>query len=245
MAGSFYVGTSGWSYPNWRDTFYRGVPRRRWLAHCADHFTAVEVNATFYGRQRPETLARWAAETPPAFRFAIKANRYLTHVRRLAGIEAGVAAERDHAAPLGEKLAAVLWQLPASLHRDDDRLLALCRALAAWPAVRHAVEMRHRSWFCDPVARLLADHRVAVCQSDAGGWPLWEAVTTDLVYLRLHGRPRTYRDSYSEEALAAWAARIRGWLAEGRDVHCYFDNDAEGAAPANALRLMELVSGRG
>ena len=235
------VGTSGWNYPSWRETFYRGVPKRRWLAFCAGHFTAIEVNATFYRLQSPETFARWRDETPPGFRFAIKANRYLTHNRKLIDPLPSIRLERERAAVLGDKLAAVLWQLPANFHRDLGRLERFARALRCWRRVRHAVEFRHESWFDDQVADGLREHNIAVCQSDAADWPRWNAVTTDMVYVRLHGHTVTYASGYADRTLKAWAERCRRWLDEVRDVHVYFDNDAVGRAPADAMHLLHLL----
>jgi uncharacterized protein YecE (DUF72 family) len=237
-----YIGTSGWSYTGWRNTFYQGVPRKDWLSHCARHFSAVEINASFYRLQNPETLARWREQTPPAFRFALKANRYLTHSRKLLEPASSIALERERAAALGEKLVAVLWQLPASYRCDIPRLQQFLAALdEAWPDVRQVMEFRHPSWFADEVAECLSARRVAVCQSDAADWPLWERVTTDLVYVRLHGHTRTYASAYSSASLRSWAARIVDWSRRDRTVHVYFDNDAEGAAPRDALRLIRLL----
>jgi uncharacterized protein YecE (DUF72 family) len=236
------IGTSGWTYDAWADGFYAGVPRAKWLEHYARHFDAVEVNATFYHALKPATFTHWRDVAPAGFRFAIKASRYLTHIRRLAFPRASLAKQRDAAAGLGGKLAAVLWQLPAGLHRDLARLERFLAALKAWPRVRHAVEFRHDSWFDDEVAGLLGAHRVAAVQSDAADWPIWEAVTTDVVYVRLHGHRVTYSSAYSGRELAAWARRIRGWRAERRHVHVYFDNTDAGHAVENAQTLRGLVS---
>jgi len=237
-----YIGTSGWSYTGWRNSFYQGVARRDWLSHCAGRFSAVEINASFYRLQKPETLARWRQQTPPAFRFALKANRYLTHNRKLLDPAPSIALERGRAAALGEKLAAVLWQLPANYHCNVPRLREFLAALADfWPGTRHAVEFRHPSWFSEAVAECMSARRVAVCQSDAADWPLWEQVTTDLVYARLHGHTRTYASAYSSTSLRRWADRILDWSRRGHTVHVYFDNDAEGAAPRDALRLIRLL----
>jgi uncharacterized protein YecE (DUF72 family) len=243
MPAPVYIGTSGWSYPAWKETFYRGVSRRDWLVRCAERFTALEINASFYRLQKAETFARWRDLTPPEFRFALKANRYLTHNRRLAAPASSIALERERALHLGGKLSAVVWQLPANLRRHDERLDGFLTALRAWPEVRHAVEFRHTSWFCAAVAQHLSAHGVAVCQSDAADWPMWPEVTTDLVYVRLHGHTRTYASAYSRVHLQRWAARVRRWSDEGRLVHLYFDNDAEGAAPRDALRLLQMMDG--
>jgi uncharacterized protein YecE (DUF72 family) len=236
------IGTSGWSYPFWRAGFYAGVPQRRWLAHCAAHFTAIEVNATFYREVKAATLERWRDETPDDFVFAIKGHRYVTHVRRLKAPVEPVLRQRGAAAPLGAKLAAVVWQLPANFAKDMARLQGFLDVLARWPEARHAIEFRHESWFDDEVADALSRHRIANCISDAADWPLWDAVTTDLVYVRLHGHTETYASPYGERALRAWARQASGWLAEGREVHVYFDNDALGAAPYDAMRLLALVT---
>jgi len=239
--GQAFIGTSGWNYPAWRDAFYGDTPARRWLSFCAERFSGIEVNATFYRLHSRATFARWRETTPPQFRFAIKGNRYLTHNRKLIDPLPSIRLERERARGLGSKLAVVLWQLPSGLHRDLDRLDRFARALRHWRAVRHAIELRHESWFDDEVAACLSEHHIAACQSDAADWPLWQAVTTDLVYVRLHGRPLTYTSGYSAAQLRHWAAKVNGWLAEGRDVHLYFDNDALGRAPVDALTLISLL----
>jgi len=242
MAGRAFIGTSGWIYGSWRDDFYEGRPAREWLGLCAGRFTAIEINATHYRLQSVQTFRRWRDETPPAFRFALKAHRYLTHSKKLKDPLLPIRLERSRAAGLGGKLAVVLWQLPQNFRRNLERLAGFVRTLRAWRRVRHAIEFRHPSWFDADVAACLAAHRVAVCQSDAADWPLWDAVTTDLVYVRLHGHELTYASNYSEAALRAWARKARRWTAEGRDVHVYFDNDAYGHAPRNAARLIALMS---
>ncbi|HUW51288.1 MAG TPA: DUF72 domain-containing protein [Sulfuricella sp.] len=241
MSGRAFIGTSGWNYPEWRDSFYGGIPARDWLGFYARHFDAVEVNATFYRHQRRSTFEHWREQTPANFVFAIKGHRYLTHVKRLAEAEQSLATSREAAAGLGNKLAVVLWQTPRSLHKDLARLERFAQALSAWPEVRHVLEFRHASWFDAEVAGCLRGHRLANCLSDAVDWPLWDAVTTDLVYVRLHGHARTYASAYGDGELGDWAGRIRVWLAEGRNVHVYFDNTAAGAALHNALRLKEML----
>jgi uncharacterized protein YecE (DUF72 family) len=241
MAGRIFVGTSGWNYDAWREPFYEGRPAKEWLRFCAAKFTAIEVNATFYRLQSVETFRRWRDETPPAFRFAAKAHRYLTHNKKLNDPLPAIRMERERAAGLGAKLAAVVWQLPRNFHRNQARLEAFARALRCW-RVRHAIEFRHASWFDGAVAACLREHGIAVCQSDAADWPLWDCVTADVVYVRLHGHDVTYASSYSEAELRGWARRLRRWAGEGRDVHVYFDNDARCAAPFNALRLIALSS---
>jgi uncharacterized protein YecE (DUF72 family) len=241
MAPTVFIGTSGWNYTSWKDDFYAGVPRKRWLEHYAEHFNALEIDGTFYHLLRPDVARSWYQRTPPDFHFAIKGHRYITHVKRLEPSAESIKLQRDSTSGLGEKLTAVLWQLPPSLHKDMSRLRAFIHMLDSWPSVRHAIEFRHRSWFDDEVAELLAGERIAVCQSDASKWPLWPAVTTDLVFIRLHGRESTYASNYERDALESWAQKIRQWLREARDVHVYFDNDAKGYAPWNAITLAEIL----
>lgn len=149
------------------------------------------------------------------------------------------------AAGLGAKLAVVVWQLPAHLHRNLERLERFASALRHWRRAHHAIEFRHDSWFVPAVKACLRAHRVALCQSDAADWPLWEVVTASFVYLRLHGHDVTYASGYSDAALQAWAVKIAGWSRRGYDVYVYFDNDAQGHAPSDALRLIARLGSLG
>lgn len=239
-----HIGTSGWTYDEWRDGLYAGIRREDWLAHYASVFDAVEVNGTFYHLLPRRTFEHWKRDTPPGFRFTIKSNRYLTHIKRLAFRRADLVRERNSVGALGHKLAAVLWQLPAGLGRDDALLERFVARLSGWPGTRHAVEFRHPSWFDDEVAARLAAGRIAAVQSDSADWPMWPAVTTDLVYVRLHGHRATYASAYGPRGLAPWARRIRAWLAEGRRVHVYFDNTALGHAVGDALALRAMIESR-
>jgi uncharacterized protein YecE (DUF72 family) len=241
MPGKAYIGTSGWNYKSWREDFYRDAPQKQWLRFCAERFTAIEVNGTFYRLQPQSTFEKWRDETPEGFPFAIKGHRYVTHNKKLIDAEEPVIRCRDAASPLGKQLAAVVWQLPAAFKKNIERLEMFLQTLRQWKGTRHAIEFRHKTWFDDEVAQRLMKHAVGVCMSDAPDWPMWDRVTTDLVYIRLHGHTRKYASSYSKPALRKWATRVRGWLSENRDVHVYFDNDAEGAAPKNALTLLEML----
>ena len=244
MARRLHIGTSGWLYPSWRESFYQGLPRRQWLAYAASRFTGLEINSTFYGTPKEDTLRKWRDAVAGDFCFAMKGHRFVTHRKRLKEPEEPVRRVRDSARPLGARLAAVVWQLPGNLRCDLERLRGFLRALRCWTAVPHAMEFRHPSWFTDEVADCLGDHGVSVCMSDAATWPLWDAVTSDLVYIRLHGHTRTYASAYSTPLLRQWADAIGPWLAEGRRVHVYFDNDSEGAAPRDALRLLAMLDRR-
>ena len=241
MPGRVYIGTSGWNYRSWRSDFYAGIPAANWLEFNAERFSGVEVNATFYRLQDKKTFRRWRQRTPPDFRFAIKGNRYLTHNKKLTDPLPSVRIERNRAAGLGDKLAAVVWQLPRSFRKNMERLDGFAKALKSWRSTRHAIEFRHVSWFDEEVAACLRAHELAACQSDAADWPMWDAVTTDMVYIRLHGHTKTYVSSYGPRQLRLWAKRLGQWRRQGRDVHVYFDNDAVGAAPRNALDLIALM----
>jgi uncharacterized protein YecE (DUF72 family) len=234
------IGTSGWNYAAWRGTFYPpGLPQRRWLEHYATVFDTVEINATFYRLAKPSAVANWVDQTPPGFVFAAKSSRFLTHMKRLADMDQGVHRYYDSIAPLAEspKLGPVLWQLPDNFKRDDDRLAF---ALEHLPPGRHAFELRHPSWFAEPVYGLLREHGAAFVIHDARQRdPTPEVLTADWTYLRFHYGRRGRRGNYSETELREWAARVRGLKV---DVYAYFNNDWETFAPPNALRLRELVS---
>jgi uncharacterized protein YecE (DUF72 family) len=221
-----FIGTSGWNYHSWKGGFYQGIPQREWLRHCASRFSAVEINATFYRLQSPGSFRRWTDQSPREFRFSMKGSRFMTHNKRLKDAERSLQLLKERAEPMGNKLRAVVWQLPANFKRDDERLGYFVGVLEGWSEVQHAMEFRHRSWFTQDVAAILDDAGVGICQSDAADWPRWDAVTGPLV---------------SRRALDRWAGKARRWLDEGLDVHVYFDNDAEGAAPRDALALLERL----
>ncbi|HWO82061.1 DUF72 domain-containing protein [Gaiella sp.] len=236
------IGCSGWSYQHWKGRFYPGrAPESGWLGLYAETFDTVEVNATFYRLPLRSTVAGWAARTPRTFLFAVKASRYLTHVKRLRDLPAGLARLEERIAPLREadKLGPVLWQLPASFRRDDVRL---AETLARLPDGRHAFEFRHPSWFDDDVYALLREHRAALVVADRNGLP--EAPWVDTAgwwYVRLHHGRAGRRGNYSPAELERWAERLRG---RSGDAYVYFNNDWEGFAPQNAATLRSLVADR-
>jgi len=239
--GRTFIGTSGWVYESWRQHLYEGIPRNQWLRHASRSFDTLEINGSFYTQIKPATYQRWRGEVPAGFRFALKGHRFVTHYKRLLDVDRSIALLRDQAIGLGAALTCVVWQLPAHFEANPARLESFLDALAAWPEVRHAIELRHRSWFSEEVAQLLATARVANCLSDAPDFPMWREITTDLVYVRLHGHTRKYASRYSRTLLNRWADDARGWNREGRDVYIYLDNDAEGHAVTDAMALRELV----
>ncbi|MFT3695946.1 MAG: DUF72 domain-containing protein [Kofleriaceae bacterium] len=237
-----WIGTSGWVYRGWREHLYANAPIRRWLEIASRAFSGLEINGSFYTQIKPATYARWREETPDGFRFALKGHRYVTHYKRLRECSESIKLLRDQASALGNKLDVVVWQLPSSFQANHDRLVCFLDELSAWP-IRHSIEFRHKSWFTEETANVLRATNVAVCLSDAPDFPMWNVVTADFVYVRLHGHTRKYASSYSPRSLAIWATSTKQWLADGRDVHVYFDNDAEGHAVRNAQDLASLVYG--
>jgi uncharacterized protein YecE (DUF72 family) len=240
------VGCSGWNYADWRERVYpRGVPQRRWLEHYATLFDTVEVNSTFYRLAKPRAAAAWVEQTPPEFVFAAKASQYLTHFKRLTDLDRGVERFYDAIAPLAAspKMGPVLWQLPERFKRDVPRLAAALDALNQSPPTRHCFEFRHESWFADDeVPDLLRWHGVALAIGDhpARPWQPW-VTTTDWSYVRFHYGHRGRRGNYSDSELRELAPRVAK-LAEAGDVYAYFNNDWEGFAVKNALRLRALLS---
>ena len=240
------VGCSGWQYKDWRGRFYpEGLAQRRWLAFYAQHLDTVEVNATFYRLARPEAVAAWIEETPGDFLITLKGSQYLTHMKRLLDHEQGPERFFASVEPLvgSPKLGPVLWQLPPTFRRDDDRLGAWLEALERFPPARHAVEFRHESWFVPEVLGLLHTFNAAFVIGDDPrrlSWPL--EVTADFAFVRFHHSTRGRRGNYSETELREWAARLRD-LATQADVLAYFNNDWEAFAPRNALRLKQLLAG--
>jgi uncharacterized protein YecE (DUF72 family) len=236
-------GTSGWVYRGWREHLYQDIPMRRWLEVASRTFQTLEINGSFYTQMSPATYKRFRAETPADFRFAVKGHRFVTHYKRLRDCADSVARLRDQASHLGEKLAAVVWQLPANFRKDLTRLEDFAGVLERWP-IRHALELRHPSWFAGEVAERLHEARLGVCLGDAPDFPMWREITTDFVYVRLHGHTRKYASSYNAASLRRWADDAQRWRAQGHDVFVYFDNDAEGHAVRNALTFARFVDDR-
>ena len=236
------VGCSGWNYADWREIVYpKGLPQSRWLEHYATLFDTVEVNSTFYRLPKRESVARWVEQTPHDFVFTVKASRYLTHIRRLTDLAGGVERFYERIEPLVRtpKMGPVLWQLPATFHRDDERLRS---ALAALPNSRHAFEFRHESWFAPEVYELLSAHDAALVIGDHPERPFQaHELTADWTLVRFHYGSRGRNGNYSERELEVWAERIQGWR-EGADVYAYFNNDWRGYAVRNALGLRERLA---
>ena len=268
--GDARVGISGWRYAPWRGVFYpRDLPQRRELEFAAAHFPTVEINGSFYSLQSPASYARWRDQTPEGFVFSLKGSRYITHLLRLKDVETPLANFfASGVLALEEKLGPCLWQFPPMFRFDPDRLarffellprdtaqaLALARrrdarmrgrvhlSIGARRKLRHAIEIRHASFVDDAFLDLLRRHDVGLVVADtAGKWPKLFEVTSDFVYVRLHGDVKIYTSGYTPKALDSWSRRIRAWSAAGKDVYVYFDNDVKVRAPFDALSLLERV----
>jgi uncharacterized protein YecE (DUF72 family) len=248
------VGCSGWDYPHWKTRFHATeVPRRRWLEAYAESFDTVELNNSFYRLPAPETFAAWAGRVPPDFVFAVKASRFLTHVKRLKDPVEPISRLLEHAQHLGSHLGPLLYQLPPRWMPDLQRLSTFVAALPTYtPAVdgpragplEHVIEFRHETGVTDEVLALLREHRVGICLHDMPGGPQGgaaRAVTSDTVYVRFHGATHKYAGRYQDRVLDEWAAFLRPHIEAGRHVYVYFNNDIDAQAPTDARRLRDRL----
>jgi uncharacterized protein YecE (DUF72 family) len=264
ISGWRYAGWRGVFYP-------AGLPQRRELEHAASRLTSVEVNGSFYSLQRPSSWRAWAAQVPEDFLFSVKGPRYLTHMLRLVDVEAPLATFlASGVLSLGPRLGPLLWQLPPNLAFDPERLATFFdllprrttdaatfaaahhdasklkeppdTAVAVDRPLRHVLEVRHASFRTPELCELLRTHDIGLVVADsAGTWPMFDEVTSDLVYVRLHGDAELYASGYGAAALDRWAAKVRAWDAAGLDVLVYFDNDLKVHAPFDAIALQERL----
>jgi uncharacterized protein YecE (DUF72 family) len=267
-----WIGISGYDYKPWRGVFYPAeLPERRWLEYASARFDSIELNGTFYSLKSPAVFARWVAETPEHdFVLAVKGGRFITHNLKLKNVERSLGNFfASGVLVLGRKTGPFLWQLPATYRFDAERMDGFMRQLprtsrdaeavalqhderlrrgahvdaAENVPYRHAFEVRHPSYFHDEFFALLREHGCAFVVADtAGKFPYAEEVTSDFVYVRLHGSRELYASGYTDEELDAWARKIDGWRASRRDVYVYFDNDVKVHAPYDAMRLAERVA---
>jgi uncharacterized protein YecE (DUF72 family) len=240
--GTIHVGTSGWEYEHWRGPFYpEDLGSEARLRFYADHLQTVEINRTFYSLPSTEAVARWADAVPRDFRFVVKGSRWITHMKKLKEPEEPLRRLYEVVDALGSKGGPVLFQLPPRWHLDPERLGAFLKALPT--SHRVAFEFRDRTWFDPRVLDLLRDRDAAFCIWELAGELSPREVTTDLVYIRLHGPGDAYEGRYDRQTLAGWAGACSSWAASGRDVWCFFDNDQKGFAVANAIELREMLEG--
>jgi uncharacterized protein YecE (DUF72 family) len=234
------VGTSGWQYSYWKESFYPSdVAQSRWLEYYATRFSAVEVNNTFYRLPSATTFTNWAARTPGDFVFALKASRYLTHMKRLREPEEPVARILERVQPLGAKLGPILLQLPPNFKIDLDLMDAVLGCFP--PDIKVAVEPRNPSWFVEEYAAVLSQHNAASCiaVSPDRETPVWR--TADWGYARFHESQTKPFTLYAKKTLVVWAERLRE-LFDGARLYAFFDNDTNACAPRNAATLAGLMA---
>ena len=238
MATEYYIGTSGWHYDHWRETFYpEGLAKPRWLEFYSGHFSTVELNNSFYHLPSEKAFANWNNSSPSGFVFSVKVSRFITHVKRLRDTTEPVANFMSRARLLEKKLGPLLYQLPQSMRYDAQRLEDFLKIIPG--DVSHAFEFRHNSWFDDRVFNLLRRYNVGLCIYGMPDFRTPLVTTSDFSYIRFHGSRWLYSSGYSDEELEDWAQKINELGVT--KVYVYFNNDAEGFAIENALKLKSLL----
>jgi uncharacterized protein YecE (DUF72 family) len=238
--GRARIGCSGWLYKHWRGGFYpAAVPQTRWFEHYAAAFDTVEINNSFYRLPERETFAAWAERAPRGFEFAVKASRFLTHMKKLKDPEEPIERLFSRMRALGSHLGPVLYQLPPGWKVDVDRFRYFLEALP--PNVRHVVEFRDPSWYDPAIRRLMEHHQIALCLHDMAGSATGREATGPFVYVRFHGTSGRYGGAYSDARLRGWADWLNQRRDEGRDVYGYFNNDIGGHAPRDAIALRRAL----
>jgi uncharacterized protein YecE (DUF72 family) len=236
------VGCSGWQYRHWHGDFYpASLPSARWFEHYASRFDTVEVNNTFYRLPDGATFAAWRRRAPRRFLFAVKASRFLTHMKKLKDPGEPIKRFFGRAMRLGPRLGPVLYQLPTRWPVNFDRLAAFLKMLPR--RRRHTIEFRDPSWYRDDVFALLERHRVALCLHDMSGSASGKLAVGPFVYVRFHGTTK-YGGRYGDETLTEWAAWLVEQARNGRGIYAYFNNDTGGHAPRDAVRLREAITAR-
>jgi uncharacterized protein YecE (DUF72 family) len=234
------IGCSGWQYRHWRGDFYPAdLPTTRWFEHYAKTFDTVEINNSFYRWPAPETFAKWRTQAPAGFIYAVKASRFLTHMKKLKDPEEPLARTLKNAAELGRRLGPLLYQLPPRWGLDFDRLETFVRAL---PRRRlHAVEFRDPSWYVEPVFTLLQKYKVALCLHDMHGSATGRMAGGPFIYARFHFGTQKYGGRYDDRRLDEWADWLAARAIDGLPIYAYFNNDTGGHAPRDAVRLRERI----
>jgi uncharacterized protein YecE (DUF72 family) len=236
-----FIGTSGWSYKSWRGPFFPNeVMIKHHLQFYTTQFDSAELNGVFYRTPTPAAVRGWRDNTPDDFVFAWKASKFITHWKRLSGKSRNsLALIEQRLKILGSKAGPVLFQLPPRFTANPERLDSFMKLVPKrW---RVSFEFRHDSWYCAEVFKLLRKHDVALCISDHADAPAPWQITAPFVYVRGHGPTGRYKGHYSDKTLRGWAKKIHGWKRGGKDVYIYFDNDQKSAAPADALKLIQML----
>ncbi|HVM22450.1 MAG TPA: DUF72 domain-containing protein [Sphingomicrobium sp.] len=239
-ARGIHVGCSGWVYRHWRGILYPdGLPQKRWFERYAEEFDTVEINASFYRLPLASTFEGWREKAPPGFRYAVKVNRFITHLKKLVGVEEEVARFIELARPLEATLGPLLYQLPPSLHKDLPRLEAFLQLLPA--DLEQVFEFRHKSWYDEETLALLDRYGFGFVAHDLKGLisPRWASGLT--AYVRFHGSGGRYSGRYSDEALLQWTDWTLDQARQGRSVWCYFNNDIHGHAIDDAQTLKSMI----
>jgi uncharacterized protein YecE (DUF72 family) len=235
------IGTSGWHYESWRGPFFpEGLPVKNQLQYYASQFETTELNGVFYRTPTPKTVGNWRAQTGNTFVFAWKASKYITHWKRLSDrSSSSLQLMEQRLSLLGDKIGPILFQLPPQFELNVDRLASFFKLLSR--KRRYVFEFRHPSWYQPRILRMLAEENISLCLSDHHDAPAPWKRTADFVYVRGHGPGGRYRGHYRPDTLEEWAHRITSWKRQGCDVYVYFDNDQKSAAPADALKLKQLL----
>jgi uncharacterized protein YecE (DUF72 family) len=232
------IGTSGWYYDHWKELFYPvGLPKSKWFEHYAQHFDTVEINNTFYQLPKQETLEKWHKLAPKGFLYAVKANRYITHIKRLKDASEPLQRFFERIDSLKGKLGPVLYQLPPSLHQDLDLLKTFIKLLPEKPPA--VFEFRHKSWYVGDTFELLCKLQAGFCIHDMPGNESPRVVTANIIYIRFHGSTGKYSGSYSKSVLQSWAKWLKGQTNQARSIYVYFNNDAHAHAIKNAKQLKQ------
>lgn len=241
MEERIHIGTSGWHYQHWKGPFYPSdIADGEMLGYYADRLRTVEINNTFYQLPEQGTITTWRDTAPDGFVFAVKASRYITHMKKLKDPREPVRTFLSRIALLDDKLGPILFQLPPNWHFDAVRLRSFLEVLP--PDHRYAFELRDPDWIRPEAYQILAEHGVAFCIYDFHGRQSPKEVTADHVYVRLHGPYDAYRGTYDTETLAGWAGAFATWAEQGKEIYCYFDNDEKGYAVQNAMTLREMTA---
>jgi len=243
-----YVGTSGWNYREWRGSFFpEDLAAKKWLSFYATRFDSVEINYTFYRLPSKENCQAWYRETPANFRFAVKASRFITHIKRLRNCREAWDGFLERVEVLKEKLGTILLQFPSNFRASQTNLQSVDEFLeyAAHRSTRLALEFRDRSCLEREMIGLLRRHRAALVVSQSSKYPVAEISTTsDFVYFRFHGPGEMFASGYSRSELRAWAEQMKAQLRAHRDVYAYFNNDAGGHAPRDAQTLLKNLQSK-
>jgi len=235
-----HIGTSGWSYKHWKEKFYpSNIKESEQLGYYVKHFSTVEINNSFYRLPDKKVFEQWRKSTPPHFVFAVKASRFITHMKKLKTKEGGFDKFFSNAEGLKEKLGVILFQLPPRWKINIGRLEEFLKILPK--GYRYAFEFREHSWYYEEVYQLLRTYDSAFCIYELEHHLSPLEVTADYAYVRLHGPGNKYQGSYTEEALAEWSKRCKKWKQDNKDVFVYFDNDQDAYAVHNAQRLITLT----